>query len=191
MMIWNGQDNATEGEGSKPREDPGRAREERPGSDLPPGSIGQRVEAVIEAAERAAAEIRRDAEEWAQRHMEESRRRADQMAAERVQELSTITDGLVSRARAVAKQSDELIDALDAAGRRALRTESESTRKDTLVQSGPVGSPPQRDGGVSEGARLLAAEMAAAGSSRETIAGRLREEFGIQDPTAILNDAGL
>jgi hypothetical protein len=33
--------------------------------------------------------------------------------------------------------------------------------------------------------------MAVAGGSRDTIASRLRKEFGIEDPTPILRDAGL
>jgi hypothetical protein len=50
--------------------------------------------------------------------------------------------------------------------------------------------PPQADQpgrGASDGARLLAAQMAVAGSSREEIEGRLREEFGIEDAGPILD----
>ncbi len=61
----------------------------------------------------------------------------------------------------------------------------------------PAGSvPPQRPaaqprvpggGTPSDGARLLAAQMAVAGSSREEIETRLREEFGIHDAAPILD----
>ena len=44
---------------------------------------------------------------------------------------------------------------------------------------------------VSNGARLLATRMAVAGSSRDRIAARLQDEFGIEDPDAILDEAGL
>jgi hypothetical protein len=47
------------------------------------------------------------------------------------------------------------------------------------------------DSRVSEGARLLATQMAVAGSTRDEIAWRLREEFGIHDATAILDEIGL
>jgi hypothetical protein len=47
------------------------------------------------------------------------------------------------------------------------------------------------DSRVSEGARLLATQMAVAGSTRDEIAWRLREEFGIHDSTAILDEIGL
>jgi hypothetical protein len=47
------------------------------------------------------------------------------------------------------------------------------------------------DPSVSAGARLLATQMAAGGGSRDEVATRLREEFGIQDPSAILDEIGL
>jgi hypothetical protein len=58
----------------------------------------------------------------------------------------------------------------------------------------PAAPPPEALGGdsrVSEGARLLATQMAVAGSTRDEIAWRLREEFGINDATAILDEIGL
>jgi hypothetical protein len=48
-------------------------------------------------------------------------------------------------------------------------------------------APPSSGTAVSDGARLLAAQMAVAGSSREEIANRLRDEFGIQDAGPILD----
>jgi hypothetical protein len=48
-------------------------------------------------------------------------------------------------------------------------------------------APPSSGAAVSDGARLLAAQMAVAGSSREEIANRLRDEFGIQDAGPILD----
>ena len=44
---------------------------------------------------------------------------------------------------------------------------------------------------VSEGARLLATQMAVAGSTRDEITQRLSDEFGIHDSTAILDQIGL
>jgi hypothetical protein len=247
------------------------------------------VESVLEAAERAAAGIRQDAEEWARRYLEESRRKADDLASERVQELSSLTETLMNRARAVAQQSDALLSALDDAGRRLVnsaRPGGNATGPDPYAQDdaygrqpgpppagyapeqqapqpqavpasppppppppsippqdpgyqappqqasappqatptpppayfpgqaaqapqaapspvppapAPQGPPPpappavgpQPDSGVSEGARLLATQMAVAGSTRDEIAWRLREEFGIHDATAILDEIGL
>ena len=49
----------------------------------------------------------------------------------------------------------------------------------------------QEGSGVSEGALLLATQMAAAGSTRDEIARSLREDFGISDARGILDEAGL
>ncbi len=50
---------------------------------------------------------------------------------------------------------------------------------------------PQDTSRVSEGARLLATQMAVAGSTRDEIAWRLREEFAIHDASAILDEIGI
>jgi hypothetical protein len=58
----------------------------------------------------------------------------------------------------------------------------------------PIPPPPpvsESDSGSSEGARLLATQMAVAGGTREEITRRLREEFGIQDAAGLLDDIGL
>jgi hypothetical protein len=239
---------------------------------------------VLDAAERAANGIREDAQAWAQRYLEESRRRADGAAEARIREISELTDNLVNRARAVAQQSDELIAALDDAGRRVFgAARPGETAQDQQpppafdatgaqqgvtqpppppatpppeyspppaapaapaappppaasepVQPGPPAGPPPRavpppeptpasappeqppvdpppafappvsppsqqapppaagpSQPISEGARLLATQMAVAGSTRDEIAWRLQEEFGIQDSSAILAEIGI
>ena len=175
------------------------------------GSVGERVETVLEAAERAAADIRKDAEEWAQRHMEATRRRADDLAAQRIRELSSITDDLLTRAQAFARESDELISGVDGASRRAPKVPSRrqddagsnsgsnsngarsapKTREATNGSKSSGSSERRPVGPISDAARLLVTQMAVAGSSRETIASRLQEEFGIADPGAMLDEAGL
>jgi hypothetical protein len=96
------------------------------------GQVGSRIESVLGAAEQAAVGIREDAQEWARSYLEESRRRADEIASQRIQELTQLTDTLMSRARAVAAQSDELLSALDEAGRRVMSS----------VRPGGAGSEP-------------------------------------------------
>ena len=146
-------------------------------------SAGSRTDSGLEAAQRDAAKIREDAQDWARQYLEESRRRSDEAAAQRVQEISALTDSLMARARAVAKRSDELISALDDAERR-------------LLGSGhgipePASREAERSSEMSEGPRLLATQMAVAGSTRDEIAARLLEEFGIEDPAATLDDIGI
>jgi ElaB/YqjD/DUF883 family membrane-anchored ribosome-binding protein len=195
-----------------------------PGPPSPDASVGSRIQSLIEAAEQAAAGIREEAEEAARTYLEEYRRRADALASERVQEISQLTDNLVSRARAVAQQSDELIAALDEAGRRVLGTKPAQTSPPEPPVHTPPGpaqtvpfpaeaaasrpEPPPAPAApiappfpsassaaesvtVSEGARRLATQMAVAKCSRDEISRRLREEFGIQDSTAILNEIGI
>jgi vacuolar-type H+-ATPase subunit H len=278
-MIWRGRSESEDVPGGPPPPGP----ESFPQA---PESVGGRVESVLDAAERAAAGIREDAQEWARRYLEDARRKADETAAERVQELSSLTDNLVNRARAVAQQSDELIAALDDAGRRVLNNarpgiveppqqaqppqppppQAQAPQAQPQQQAPPplpprqappppqqpiqqapppplqqappppqpgpppplqqapppiqqapppfqqppspfeqgppptqverppsdrLGPPPQNNSRVSEGARLLATQMAVAGSTRDEIAWRLREEFGIQDATGILDEIGI
>lgn len=281
-MIWRGRDQREEEPAARREREREQGDEEqaRLSGDVEPrnteperrnSSIGTRVESVLEAAESAAAGIREDAQEWASRYLEESRRKADELANERIQEISTLTDTLISRARAVAKQSDELLSALDDAGRRMIDnsrpsgwvprgsgaarrsgsagsdsessvTSSESEPSVTSSEGPPpvrsvepaadpspppppeLGGPPAgprppsvarrsspptqverppyeqppvpprarpSSGRVSEGARLLATQMAVAGSSRDEISWRLREEFGIHDASAILDEIGI
>jgi hypothetical protein len=69
----------------------------------------------------------------------------------------------------------------------AARNESQTPGPNDPEQVSAARNEPQ----VSEGARLLATQMAVAGSTRDGVAKRLREEFGILDPTPILNEIGL
>ncbi|MGH2982389.1 MAG: hypothetical protein ACRDKV_10150 [Solirubrobacterales bacterium] len=215
-------------------------------------SAGERIQVIIEAAEKAAAGIIEDADAQAHHYIEASRERADTLADERVRVMSDLTDTLIRQAEIVRKQSDELLAALDSArgelatrigqelstGPGAAGAESpgaagagpsqqrvphlqpvESGRPDLQAvapapelqppppqaqpqappapapqQSTPPPAPPASGGPAdasgttsSDGARLLAAQMAVAGSSRKEIEARLRDEFGIQDAGPILD----
>jgi hypothetical protein len=167
-------------------------------------SVMQRVETVLEAAEQAAAEIRKDAEESAEQYTKENLRRADALVARRLDDLSSITDDLLARAHVVVRHSDGLIRALEEASRRAMshRSVADEDETDVLADLAPrpselsnarahSGATDESNGAVSPGARLVATRMAVEGSSRDLIASRLRREFGINDPTAILREAGL
>jgi hypothetical protein len=196
-------------------------------------SAGERIQVIIEAAEKAAAGIIEDADAQAHRYIEASRERADVLADERVRVMSDLTDTLIRQAEMVKRQSDELLAALDAArtelatrigqetssGAPAQPAEAprvphlhpvESGRPDLQAvapaaeapQAPPPPAPPQAasapapppaaqpaagDAATSDGARLLAAQMAVAGSSRQEIEARLRSEFGIEDAAPILD----
>lgn len=66
---------------------------------------------------------------------------------------------------------------------------TEPAAEDLPNPGGPKPSRPSASGGgdVSEGAVLLATQMAVAGGSREQIEARLRNDFGIADPGPILD----
>jgi hypothetical protein len=72
-----------------------------------------RIQVIIEAAEKAAEGILEDAEAQARRYLAESRVRADRIADERARAMTDVTDALLERAESVKHQSDQLIAALD------------------------------------------------------------------------------
>lgn len=212
-------------------------------------SAGERIQVIIEAAEKAAAGIIEDADAQARRYIDASRKRADDLADERVRVMSDLTDTLIRQAELVRRQSDELLSALDSArtelagrigqelsagsggaiepptpiggqsgaqgprvphlkpveserpGLQAVTPADEPEQGEEEPKPSPaaqdqVPEPPQsvpppateaHDASASDGARLLAAQMAVAGSSREEIERRLRDEFGIQDAGPILD----
>ena len=196
-------------------------------------SSSQRIELIIEAAERAAAGIIADAEAQARSYLEQSRVRADQIATERSAGLSELADSLMTRAESVKEQSADLIEALESARAQIAAKLSEDVSipplEDTPAAEAaaapggvaapeaagesaepeasaaveepdpapePVPEPPppapsapaaRPTGPASAGARLLATQMAVAGSSRDEIASRLENEFGIADPDEMLD----
>jgi len=232
---------------------------EGPGSEgaVPPlrdsvSSAGERIQVIIEAAEKAAAGIIEDADAQAHHYIEASRERADVLADERVRVMSDLTDTLIRQAEMVKRQSDDLLAALDSArselagrigqelssgspgapaqppqgfgqageasrvshlqpvesARPGLQAVAPPVQPQTAPQpvpqpppapaqhpnvapppppQQPMSQPPAGDAPASDGARLLAAQMAVAGSSRKEIEVRLRDEFGIQDATPILD----
>ncbi len=124
-------------------------------------STAERLAAIVEAAERAAAKVIDDAEEQARRQLSEASVRADRIVAERL--------------RALADQLDP-----PAAPRREVHLRS--------VDPAPPGAEPLPGGrSAAAGARLLATQMAVSGSSREEIEERLRNGFEIEDPSEILD----
>jgi vacuolar-type H+-ATPase subunit H len=218
------------------------------------GSAGERIQVIIEAAEKAAAGIIEDADAQARRYIDASRQRADALADERVRVMSDLTDTLIRQAELVRRQSDELLAALDSArgelasrigqelsagaptaigqrpaslgdqppaapqgsrsphlqpveseapGLRAVQPAADPKPPPPEPPPAPQGAgttppafpprsvrppnPPTGGQSPSDGARLLAAQMAVAGSSREEIEIRLRDEFGIQDAGPILD----
>ena len=120
----------------------------------------ERLAAIVEAAERAAAQVIDDAEEQARRRLAEADAHANRIAAERLREIA---------------------DELDppAEGRRP------SHLRPVEHAGGEEERPQQRSSAA--GARILATQMAVSGSSREEIEQRLQSGFDIEDTSEILD----
>ncbi len=118
-------------------------------------------------------------------------------------DLLELADALMERAHTLAAQSDQLIAALDETARRLV----ESGRG---VEDSPLPAPvrlverptPPSNGSangsgngsaqktISEGARMLVTQMALTGHGREEIIKNLREQLGVDDAEAVLEQAG-
>ena len=166
----------------------------------------ERLEAIVEAAERAAEKVIDDAEAQARRYLAESRDRADREASQRLDALAGMTDTLLDEAIALRRQAERLQATLEEAKARfdptppgepgSLSAEEGSVAKVTpLTRLAPVDDPvaeaPENPApapiGSAAGARLLATQLAVSGSSREEIERRLRNGFEIEDPAPILD----
>lgn len=131
----------------------------------------ERLTAIVEAAEKAAAAVIDDAEEQARQHVADARERADRVIAERLRELADELDPLGGRSKGPEKGADR---DLPEPGERRLRP----------VQPAPEPASPRRS--AAAGARLLATQMAISGASRKEIEERLRHGFEIEDASEIL-----
>jgi len=162
----------------------------------PAREAAERIEAIVEAAERAAETVIDDAERHAQGELAAARAEADRLAAERLASLSRLTDTLFAEAEAMGRQAESLLDALERAkaelaaapGEQPAELPRQGRSHLTAVAEPPGPAEPQAtDQGTPAGARLLATQMAISGNSREEIELRLRNGFEIEDTTSILD----
>jgi cell division septum initiation protein DivIVA len=167
-------------------------------------TTAQRLEAIVEAAERAAEGVIDDAEGQARRYLAQARAEADRLAASRVDEVSELVDSLLGQAHSLRQEAERLQATLEEArarfggeegqdelGQAEEREEFEPLEEVQAPRLRAVASeqaPPEMSArSDSAGARLLATQMAISGSSREEIAHRLRNGFEIEDADAILD----
>jgi hypothetical protein len=121
-------------------------------------STAERLAAIVEAAEHAAAKVIDDAEEQARRQLAEAGTRADRIVAERLRALA---------------------DELDPPG--------PAGRGEPHLKPVAAAEPASGSRSASAGARLLATQMAVSGASREEIEQRLCSGFEIEDAGEILD----
>jgi hypothetical protein len=163
----------------------------------------ERLEAIVEAAERAAESVIDDAEAQARRYLAQARAEADRLATDRVTGLAELIEALIEQATTLRRDAERLQTTLEEARSRVERGED----PEQLEGPDPVDQPqeptaPRLRAVVSEetaapapedrradaaGARLLATQLAVEGGSREEIEQRLRNGFEIEDTDAILD----
>lgn len=174
----------------------------------------QRLQMVVDAAERAAQAIREDAEEQAHRYLEAAQRKADRLTAERVKQISDLSDDLIRHAGVVRERSEEMVRGLEVAigsvtesfDRAGADSSPEATvpgaetdfeSNDPSAAGSSEDAPPgaavppasgaSEDGKPIDAALIHATRLAVAGEDRETVANSLRNEFGIEEPASILD----
>jgi len=175
-------------------------------------TTAERLEGIVEAAERAAEGVIDDAETQARRYLAQARAEADRLTDQRLSDLSELIDALLGQAVSLRRYAEQLqgtleearllIDPERAAEPRAeapvteAETAEEAPQRDVSQREAPrlravVADEPaprsEERPGDAAGARLLATQMAVSGSSREEIADRLRNRFEIEDTTPILD----
>ncbi|HVD40273.1 MAG TPA: hypothetical protein VNC16_04635 [Solirubrobacterales bacterium] len=159
----------------------------------------ERLEAIVEAAERAAEGVIDDAETQARRYLAQARAEAHRMAVGQAGDLGDLIETLLAQAVSLRQEAERLQATLEEAKQRVEPgehrkaqaspepQESETPRlRAVAVEDAPAPEPAQRATDA-PGARLLATQMAVSGSSREEIAERLRNGFEIEDTDAILD----
>lgn len=168
-------------------------------------TTAQRLEAIVEAAERAAEGVIDDAEAQARRYLAQARAEADRLATNQTDELADLVDSLLGQALSLRQEAEQLQATLEEAkarfdGREERRALEQGDVREEFEEPHEVQAPrlravvgdeerPPEAGARSDsaGARLLATQMAISGSSREEIAHRLRNGFEIEDADAILD----
>lgn len=157
----------------------------------------ERLEAIVEAAERAAESVIDDAEAQARRYLAQARAEADRLDEGRISGLTELIDSFIGQAASLRQEAERLQATLEEA--RALidpdraselpqrSGEPEAPRLRAVSEREEPPREEEGDRTDAAGARLLATQMAVAGSSREEIELRLRNRFEIEDTDAILD----
>ena len=113
--------------------------------------------------------------------------------------LADLADTLVARADAIRAECDQLAALLERARIAIEPAPGETTAASSVVTEssaplagsawdGPIANGPASSPPASEGVRLIATQMAIAGSTRAEIKARLRDQFGIADVQPVLDE---
>jgi hypothetical protein len=162
----------------------------------------ERLEAIVEAAERAAESVIDDAEAQARQYLAQARAEAERLEAGRVSGSPELIDSLLEQVLALRQDAERLQATLEEAKAKAeaggrlepelveqleQREERGAPRLRAVDSEEAPASNPEEKRSDAAGARLLATQLAVQGSSREEIEQRLRNDFEIEDSDAILD----
>ena len=125
-----------------------------------------RIQVMIDAAERSATEIAESAE----------------LLAKRASEIRIESEELISSLEETKSDIQQQLSPAPAAATRQGRLLA------SAEQPGPEEEQAAEENGLSAGARLLATQMSVAGSNREEIENRLRNEFHVEEPESMLDE---
>jgi hypothetical protein len=181
------------------------------------GELGERVRALVAAAEGMAAAVRSDADNYAERRrreadaeaerrVREAGEQADALLAERVSRISELSDHILEQADLVSRALTEAAETLRSeAGGRSQVAEVEPEPEHPMAEEvRPLRPPseraprplrpvapehvPRSDAETRlEDARLVALQMAVAGRTRDEVGAHLRSAFDVPDPDPILD----
>ena len=168
-------------------------------------TTAQRLEEIVEAAERAAESVIDDAEAQARRYLTQARAEADRITDRRMADLSHLIDALLGQAATLQREAERMQTVLEEAKFRIDPEQPAEAREEeapspeqpvppqevprlrAVARSEDPTPAPEAPRADAAGARLLATQMAVSGSSREEIEARLRNRFEIEDTTPILD----
>lgn len=151
---------------------------------------------IVEAVEQAAEKIIAEAEEEARRYVSEAKKRTDEAAAARAREMSTLVERLDERVARLRDEMDGLIEVLGEV--RSGLAEVGDSKTGGAPQTGRLrevkpdfDSEEDRDFQLAgstglDAARLLATQMAMAGTAREKVQACLEQELPAEEVSPIL-----
>jgi hypothetical protein len=173
--------------------------------------VAEQIQEIVDAAERKAADVREQAEAEAEAHVKRRMEEADRAAAareaavapaieqtraamSRVRERLTELEAQLSGAAKGVREALGEIEESTALLNEPIAKESENGDRAPKAPTGRFSAAAREeaegDGTEAEPTTLhRAIQMARAGSSREEIGEMLRGEFGVDDPTLILDEA--
>ncbi|MDQ2676558.1 MAG: hypothetical protein M3Y34_07085 [Actinomycetota bacterium] len=154
-------------------------------------NVGGRIQEMLDTAERVAAEIRTEAEAAGKAYLQERQVEADRIVQERMTELDAVTQSLAARAASMEHELTAFVAEVEQVRWRMARLIGDGAPQ-AHPASGKRFAPGAQDvqgdagdPGVSQAAALRATQMAVAGAERADIEHMLRDQFGLDDPSAV------